>query len=436
MRHSPGQMSRPSEKMPPMGKKRVDPGIFKTERGRYQVIYRDPAGKQRAKHFDRLIDARDFKADIRIKVQRGDYIDPRDAKTPFEDWAKKYLKEKLRLRPRTKEKYNSLLRNHLVPAFGRTPLGWISRDDVQGWVIDLHERGYEPVTIRSHYDLMAAIMRRAVEDALIPRSPCRSIELPQVIASEKRYLTEDEVERLVDAVEPRYKALVYTAAYLGLRWQEIAGLRRKALDIRPAKLASMRVVTTIERAQGRYRAVEYGKSKAARRTLKMPEFLREVLLWHLKAFPSDEWVFPAPEGGFLHYVNFRRRVWNPAVERAGLAPLTFHELRHTAAAFMINDGADPLQVKRRMGHEDIRTTFDTYGHLFPDREEDLVATLDARKRRARRNHADYLLTPAKEDAAEVVDLDEKRRSDKDKQLVDQRGVEPLTSPVRGVRSTS
>lgn len=105
----------------------------------------------------------------------------------------------------------------------------------------------------------------------------------------------------------------------------------------------MRVVTTIERANGLYRAVECGKSKAARRTLKMPEFLREILLWHLKAFLSDEWVFPAPEGGFLRYDNFRPRVWNPAVKRAGLAPLTFHELRHTAAAFMINDGADPLR---------------------------------------------------------------------------------------------
>jgi hypothetical protein len=85
-------------------------------------------------------------------------------------------------------------------------IGRITRDDVQGWVIELHERGYEPETIRGYYDLMAAIMRRAVEDALIPRSMCRAIELPAVIAREKRYLTEDEVERLVEAVEARYRA--------------------------------------------------------------------------------------------------------------------------------------------------------------------------------------------------------------------------------------
>ena len=86
-----------------------------------------------------------------------------------------------------------------------------------------------------------------------------------------------------------------------------------------------------------------------------------------------------------------------------------------------------------MGHEDIRTTFDTYGHRFPDREESLVAALDRRKHRARPQHADSMLTVAR---GGVLNLDQKRGSDQEKQLVDQSGVEPPTSPVRGVRSTS
>jgi integrase len=131
------------------------------------------------------------------------------------------------------------------------------------------------------------------------------------------------------------------------------------LDMRPGRLATMRIVWTIERANGRYLPVEYGKSKAAPRTLKMPEFLREMLARHLSEFGSEEWVFSSPGGGFLRYDNFRDRVWLPAVESSGLGALTFHQLRHTAAAFMVDEGADPLQVKRRMGHEDIAppTTF-------------------------------------------------------------------------------
>jgi len=73
--------------------------------------------------------------------------------------------------------------------------------------------------------------------------------------------------------------------------------------MRPARPATIRVVTTIERSGGRYRAADHGKSAAARRRLKTPEFLREMLAQHLSEFKSEEWTFPAPEGGFLRYDN-------------------------------------------------------------------------------------------------------------------------------------
>jgi integrase len=67
------------------------------------------------------------------------------------------------------------------------------------------------------------------------------------------WLNAIEVERLVSAIEPRYQALIYTASYLGLRWHEIAGLRRRYLELAPARPASLRVVSTIERSGGRCR---------------------------------------------------------------------------------------------------------------------------------------------------------------------------------------
>jgi integrase len=112
----------------------------------------------------------------------------------------------------------------------------------------------------------------------------------------------------------------------------------------------------------------------------------------MRAFPHEEWVFSSPEGRFLRYDNFRSRVWAGATKAARIAPFNFHELRHTAAAFMIAEGANALQVKRRMGHEDIRTTFNVYGHLFDDDEDSLVERLDRRARRAvrRRDVGDLL----------------------------------------------
>ncbi len=381
---------------------------IRQHRGKWQARYYDPSGRLRSRSFARKSDAKAFLAAMATDKRRGTWVDPRTSKIGFATYADLYLAEKLAIRPRTRDKYESSLHNHLVPAFAQTPIGAITRGNVQSWIADMDRRGLGAETVRGHYSLLAAIMKRAAQDGLISKSPCANVELPRIIREEQRYLSENEVEQLVEVQPPRYQVLIYTACYVGCRWQELAGLRRAALDMRPGRLATMRLVSTIERSNGRYRVVEYGKSEAARRTLKMPGFLREALAWHLQAFSNDEWVFSSPEGGFLRYDNFRSRVWLPAVAQAGLTPLTFHQLRHTAAAFMIDDGADPLQVKRRMGHKDVRTSLNVYGHLFPDREEELVAALDRR----RESVQDVAQTwPAS--GGEVVGLKGKRAADQD-----------------------
>jgi integrase len=86
-------------------------------------------------------------------------------------------------------------------------------------------------------------------------------------------------------------------------------------------------------------------------------------------------AFPGPKGQPLRRSNFRR-VWAKATGRAGLDGLRFHELRHTAAALAIAQGAHPLAVKERLGHSSITVTMDTYGGLFPRLEEAIGDGLD------------------------------------------------------------
>lgn len=85
----------------------------------------------------------------------------------------------------------------------------------------------------------------------------------------------------------------------------------------------------------------------------------------------------SPGGGPLRASNFRRRVWEPAVEKAGLADLTFHQLRHTAAGLLIELGAHPKVIQDRMRHRSIRTTFDVYGHVLRSVDERVTAGLEA-----------------------------------------------------------
>lgn len=96
-------------------------------------------------------------------------------------------------------------------------------------------------------------------------------------------------------------------------------------------------------------------------------------------------IFAAPGGGPLRHHNFYKRFFKPAVLRAGLDPRTrFHDMRHTAAALMIAEGAHLLAVKERLGHSTIQVTADRYGHLFPSLEEALTNRLGAAYRAALR----------------------------------------------------
>src|SRR3546814_10625582 len=126
-----------------------------------------------------------------------------------------------------------------------------------------------------------------------------------------------------------YGPMAYVAAVLGLRWGEVAGLKVGALDLENRTLT---VSEQITRGKGGQIVVGLPKSDAGRRTLSMPTALAELLAAHLEAkglspADGDAYVFPSTSGGPLHYANWYHRVWDPAVEAAGLAGLTFHAPR-------------------------------------------------------------------------------------------------------------
>jgi len=137
------------------------------------------------------------------------------------------------------------------------------------------------------------------------------------------------------------------------------------------------VLGSLERVGGgHYRYVEETKTDSGRRTIPLPAFLVDVLAAHLADAPDSEFVFPSRNGSHLDYWNFLKRYWRPAVESAGLGSLTPHELRHTAAALMIDQGANPVTVQRRLGHKNVTTTLQIYGHVFPEQDDLLTARLD------------------------------------------------------------
>jgi integrase len=215
------------------------------------------------------------------------------------------------------------------------------------------------------------LMNDAVRDGLLPANPIAGVKLPTVEREEMRFLTPEELLRLAEAIDPRYRALIFVGGYGGLRIGELAGLRKGRIDMLRGIIDVAEQVVEV----GGKLSVGPLKTRAARR-VKLPRFVVEELAARL-AKVQGELVFPSPDGGLLSRTRFRQRVWLPATRAAGLNGVRVHDLRHTAVSLWIATGANPKEVARRAGHTSVRIVFDVYGHLLPDADDVLVDALDA-----------------------------------------------------------
>lgn len=322
--------------------------------------YRDPSGRQRSKSFRREVDARRFLTAIEADKLYGRWIDPKLAEIPFGRYADEWLQITVH-EPGTRLNIEGRLRNHILPFFKDLPLVAIKSRHVRSWVTELRGKGLAPATVVATYNTFAKIIRTAVIDGLIATTPCLGIDLPHLGKREEmRFLDPHAINVLADSLEPRYRALIYTAGYTGMRWGELAALRAENLNLLHGLVD---VVETQTEISGNIQIKPYTKT-GGRRTISLPGFLAEMIGRHMGVYPSAERVFSAAQGGPLRR-TFYRRHFLPGVQQAGLAPLRFHDLRHSCVAMLISEGAHPAEIMQRLGHSSVKTTLDRYGHLFP-----------------------------------------------------------------------
>ena len=345
---------------------------------RWQVRYVDPSGKERAKNFSRKSDAERFLVSIETDKLRGDWVDPRLAKTSFEEWTGRWWGATSHLKAYTRDGYASLLRVHVFPRFAQASLGSIQAVDIREWLADLGRSGLSASRIRQAYFLLAQILRSAVESGYLAKDPCVGVKLPRMQIPEMRFVNAAQVEALASAIREPYGVLVNTLAYAGLRWGEAVALRRGRCELLRSRLHVVESLS--ETSEG----LLFGATKTyQRRTVVIPGFLRDQLAEHLAGHvgaADDALVFTSPTGEPLRRGNFSRRVWKPTLQIARL-DLRPHDLRHTCATLLIAEGAHPKAVQAQLGHSSIQVTMDRYGHLFPSAAEELAGRLDAVHRR-------------------------------------------------------
>ena len=194
---------------------------------KFRARWRDPSGKQRAKTFDRRAEAVAFLIKIDAAKNAGTYVDPKHGKVLVRDFAAEWLAAR-DTRASTQARDASLVNRYIVAQFGGMPIGAIRRAEVAAWHRQL---GKSPATTAKILTLFKAMLSGAVHDGLLPANPLDGLKLPVVEREEMRFLTSEELLRLADAIDERYRALVFVGGYGGLRIGELAGLRRDRIDM-------------------------------------------------------------------------------------------------------------------------------------------------------------------------------------------------------------
>ncbi|MFF3495885.1 tyrosine-type recombinase/integrase [Streptomyces sp. NPDC002795] len=365
------------------GRRRRFGAIRKLPSGRYQARYPGPDGVMRPAPytFETSNDADDWLAEKQTEIRRGDWTDPDAGGVSFQAYADTWLKDR-ELSVLTVDLYRRLLDKHLLPTFGEDDLDEITAPRVRSWRTDQLATGSKVVTAKA-YRLLKGIMETAVDDELIRRNPCRIKGAGAEKAAERPTATVAQVDALAEAVGMRWRLMVYLGAYGPTRPEELAGLRRRDVDLDALKI-TVRVAEP-ERVNGR-RAPGETKSDAGMRTIYLPAFLERELRWHLESYAeegADGLVFVGERGAAFRRSTFGRH-WRKARTTVGLPEhFRFYDLRHTGHTLSTRSGATLKDTMVRAGQSSEKAAM-IYQHSEEGRQQEVAGMLDRSVRRARK----------------------------------------------------
>jgi integrase len=374
------------------GRRRRFGAVRELRSGQWQARYRGPDGIMRPadRTFPDKTAAERWLTTKEAEILNGDWLDPDAGRILFDQYAQAWIDERPGLRPKTIQLYRYLLRRHLSPGLGAKAVAVIREPQVRRWRKELLDAKISEVTTAKAYRLLKAIMNTAADDGLIRRNPCRIKGAGLEKSPERPVLTVGQVYTLADAITPRYRAMVLLAAFGSLRWGELAALRRADIDIKAGTIRVRRQLT--ETARG---GLAFGppKSDAGLRTVPLPDMILADLTGHLAQFAQDGddgLIFTSPEGTLLRHGNFYRRAWLPAVQKAGMTGVHFHDLRHAGNTFTAHAGANIRELMARMGQSSPRAAM-IYLHSTDERQRILADAVDkaarAELRKARKKPA-------------------------------------------------
>jgi integrase len=296
----------------------------------------------------------------------------------LDEWAASHFDAITAANPASVAKYRQIYERHWSPQLGRLPVVALTRTQV---ATALNKIDGADQTRRNRWGVLTHILKSAVAEGIIPRSPHLGVKVGRRTEHETvehRYLTIAEFGAILDATPAHYKPLLLTLAGTGMRWGEAAALTVADVDLDAATVRIVKTVRADPTAPGG-KTVGPVKTRKGRRTVTLPPTVVTALVPLTEGRSRNERLFTGPNGGKVEHSNFYRDAWQKqALPASGISKPwpRIHDLRHSHVAWLIAQGTPLPVIQARLGHEKITTTIDTYGHLLPDLQQAAARAAD------------------------------------------------------------
>ncbi len=366
-----------------------DGTIYERPNGTYAATFTIEGGKRKTLYAKTYKEAQEKLRKALYDQQQGTLITaPQQTVAQFlTDWLENTQKQSVR--PRTYERYEEIVRLHIIPVLGRHKLQSLSAQQVQGFYTRKSKEGFSALTVISFHNLLHKALDMAVKWNLVARNVCKAVTPPRRQRFEVTSLTLEQIQKLFIVVEGhRLEALFKLALATGMRRGEILGLKWQDIDFAKGTLQIRRVLSRIpSKMPGKGYTEAEPKTQQSRRTIIIASVALTALKEHrLRQLAEKEkagshwqehdYVFCTPLGTHLNPTRDALDLLKTFLKKAELPDIRFHDLRHSAATLLLSLEVHPKVVQEILGHSQISMTLDIYSHVMPSMHQDAMNKLN------------------------------------------------------------
>ena len=281
------------------------------------------------------------------------------------------------LKERTMKNKRYMMEQHIVPYFGNQMMSEITAGQIIQWQNEMQTKGFSEAYLRMIQNQLTSLYTHASKIYDLHANPCKKVK--RMGSSDNRSLdfwTVDEYQKFIQIMEPgtRYYLIFEILFWTGCRIGELLALTPKDIDFDRNLISITKTYYRTERQD----VITEPKTKQSVRVVEIPEFLKQEIKDFVDrhyGMPENERLFPIVQEAVQH--KMKRQM-----EKAGVKKIRVHDLRHSHVAYLINKGVEPILIKERVGHKDIRITLNTYGHLYPNQQRKVADLLDTEKEKS------------------------------------------------------